>query len=276
MTTINSPASPATVAVEVAVLDGDSDHLTPAHLRGLAAGKLAACLIKNFMHPEVCDVLVRRMTTLNNRMPHGVAHDLEIRGMAYFLVARRPQDADRYYRTAVPFSCHLLTLAAPYGSPLDRVAGVLNDAWPAGAVNERLEDGRRMNPAVWRVFLRNGEFILHQDILADEAPESLRAHSLTAQFGLNIYLDLPESGGELELCLRHLDSDEYVTLAEGSYRIDRAKLGPPSVVVAPERGEMVLFSSRHLHAVNPSRGDRPRVSFSTFVGLHGPDNPLTY
>jgi len=46
-------------------------------------------------------------------------------------------------------------------------------------------------------------------------------------------------------------------------------------VLHPDAGDLIIFSSRMLHAVTPSQ-DSYRIGMAAFIGCYGPDRPLSY
>lgn len=115
----------------------------------------------------------------------------------------------------------------------------------------------------------------HHDIFAKDAPEALAALSLQQQFAANIYLAMPEQGGELQLWQQELAADLFDQMRGDSYGIDPALLGEPTVELQPAAGDLVLFNSRKMHAVASSQ-QRSRLSLSCFVGYRGYHHPLTF
>jgi predicted 2-oxoglutarate/Fe(II)-dependent dioxygenase YbiX len=49
----------------------------------------------------------------------------------------------------------------------------------------------------------------------------------------------------------------------------------PALVIHPEAGELIIFSSRMLHAVTCSVQDY-RIGAAAFIGCSGVDRPLSY
>jgi len=118
-------------------------------------------------------------------------------------------------------------------------------------------------------------FLAHHDIFAKDAPHSFHAKSLQAQFACNVYLDMPDEGGELEIWEREMLPTEFDALRGDSYGIPPELLGKPSLRLKPNCGELILFNSRKMHAVAPSVNSA-RLSLSCFVGYRGDHAPLTF
>lgn len=271
----NFPGTARSDECPIIELDAQAERLGMHQLVALGDGRAAACRIKRFSAMGVCAHLSRRIIERPDRAVHGSVADLEIMGMPYFLAIRDERSLRRYYRAAEQFRDEIRSLSEPYSSPLDAIIGLLNDAWPCGATAERLECGLDMSPAIVRVFKEGVGVLPHHDKLADESADSQRARDLLSQLSLNLYLSTPPRGGELELYLRDYDRPKYERLARGSYGLPPSAVGAPRVVLRPDVGELILFSSRGLHAVAPG-SDGYRVTLSMFIGLRGPHQPLTF
>ena len=104
--------------------------------------------------------------------------------------------------------------------------------------------------------------------------EASALSEMTEQLGCNIYLRTPETGGELQMWLREATATEKGIIREVE-GLDIDVIEPPRLVLKPEEGDMIMMSTRLLHAVRPSE-DSHRVSQGTFIGVYGENNPLTY
>ncbi len=115
----------------------------------------------------------------------------------------------------------------------------------------------------------------HQDVLRRDAKTAINAYSLKTQLAANIYLNMPQEGGELQLWEHGCSDEEYKNLlTPGEYYVERSKLVAPFLTIKPEVGELVLFNPTRYHAVTPGKGTK-RVSVSCFVGYRGEYCPLT-
>jgi predicted 2-oxoglutarate/Fe(II)-dependent dioxygenase YbiX len=118
-------------------------------------------------------------------------------------------------------------------------------------------------------------FLAHHDILAKDAPGNYQAISLQGQLAANVYLKMPEQGGELQIWQTELSPEEFDQMRGDSYGIQPDLLGAPEVQIRPGPGDLIIFNSRKMHAVTPGKGDL-RLSLSCFVGYRGPAMPLTF
>lgn len=100
-------------------------------------------------------------------------------------------------------------------------------------------------------------------------------HSLQAQLACNVYVDVPDNGGNLQIWEQDVTADEFDKLRGKSYGIEPEKLGAPTIEVNLESGDLVFFNSRKMHAVTASP-DRARLSVSCFIGYTGCHEPLIF
>ena len=162
--------------------------------------------------------------------------------------------------------------------PLDCILDCLARGWATGVLPEALHYEQPMSPFIVRIYVPGHGVKPHQDDIRDEVPACPEASEITAQFGLNLYLSMPESGGELELYMMQLPPVTYDTLrmsGRDSYAVDLSRFGEPLIRVRPGPGDLILFNSRLLHAVMPGHGGRTRVTLSAFVGVRDRTRPLT-
>merc|ERR1719436_459860 len=91
------------------------------------------------------------------------------------------------------------------------------------------------------------------------------------QFAANVYLDVPERGGELEIWdVEPLSCDAIVQLDQS--KDIRSQLPTDSIKVRPVKGDLLLFNTRRPHAVCPFPNGT-RTSMQTFIGCND-DKPL--
>lgn len=246
------------------------------HLRALARDEIAAIRIKGFLSRRECDHLAWRIVERDDRTDHTTVPGLQLVGAPFYLAARDPAAMTKYYHDAESIAPLLREISAPFNSPLDRIHDTLAGAWPAGMVREELVPGRSMSPAIVRLYPEGVGIAPHHDVLAEETPGNPRAHSLVAQFGLNLFLAVSDEGGTLELYRHQYSTAAYSTLTiPGTEDLDRALLGPPEYCIQPEAGDLILNLSRNVHAVTAVTGRRPRLTLSAFVGMRTLREPLT-
>lgn len=104
----------------------------------------------------------------------------------------------------------------------------------------------------------------HIDVMRDNTYFNVKR-----QLSAIIFLEAPENGGELTVWNSPL-YDPACGQTETEF-IEGAVSQNASVTVKPERGDLILFNTRHPHATTEfSESDRPRVAMQTFLGFTHP------
>lgn len=157
----------------------------------------------------------------------------------------------------------------PFAYCRDRLAA----HWP-GKVSVGTHHDRELAPGVARE--PNGGFIVHFDDAQREFTAGLLDANVIAQFAFNLYLSVPERGGET-VVWRHRwhPADEAFRLPRSYGFADDVVGGAESFVLRPRVGEALLFDPRNYHAVRPSR-DARRIALGFSVALTDTGDLLTW
>ncbi|SEF55923.1 hypothetical protein SAMN05444920_10169 [Nonomuraea solani] len=145
----------------------------------------------------------------------------------------------------------------------DECHRLLTESW-SGPVRAARVSGR---PLFWGIVREISEGTL---IHWDDVTQELQGLSIDprpwAQLALNVFLSVPEQGGEAVVWLqRWAVGDESHRISFG-YRPDVIRPSSPICTIVPHVGDAILFNARNYHTVNPGHSGR-RVAFSAFVGL---------
>jgi hypothetical protein len=242
-------------------------------LMALATGKTMVLHIRGFIDASTCGLLAQRAEA------HGYAPYLNVPsvrriGMAFYETEGKPELVERYFASAHQNIADFRRACLPFSSPIDTLRCMLDEAWPAGAHLQTL-GGRKMFIGLSRCVEPGTTFLAHHDIFADDAPGHSEATSLIAQFGANIYIQMPSAGGALLMWNDEIPPMVFNRMRGSDYGIPIDRLGPPAVSVRPSPGDLLVFNSRKMHAVSPGSG-RSRLAVSCFVGYRGESKPLTY
>ena len=250
-----------------------SDELTHRSFIALATNKIHAIRVKNFYPADVAKEICDRM--LGSRL-YGTYENAPMIGrigQALFESQVSEETQKRYWNNAVAWTRELRQACKPLLTPIDKLRLELDEIWPSGATQGSI-DGKRMFVGLARVFNPGSEAEPHQDILSWDLPKSADARTLRAQIAANTYLKMPPAGGELTLWPMSLSLEQYKSAQiPGSYGVDRSKISRPFACLTPEQGELILFNSQRVHAVEtPERG--PRITWSCFIGMRRHYQPL--
>jgi hypothetical protein len=251
-----------------------TDALTLADLLALTRGTVLAVRVPGFHDVAACAAAATCLLEHPARAGYQNAPQIGRIGMAYF-EGQTNEGRARYHAEAERTTALLREAYAPQADPIDALMDAVNTAWPAGARLEALE-GLPMFAGLVRTLEAGTQLRPHQDVLEWDAPERCAAAcEFVSQLAANIYLRTGPAGGVLELWDFGLERADYERQRlPGRPALDRQKLPPPALRIAPRTGDLIIFSSHRLHAVTPVIGN-PRVTASCFIGVRGVAAPLT-
>ncbi len=168
--------------------------------------------------------------------------------------------------------------------PVDRLRLDLDDTWPFGAcLGQYL--GEKLRPAIMRIMCEKNDLNFpipkHGFIHTDDFP---KLKSAQGTFSANIYLKIPEEGGELYIWginlnrlkgMRNYLSAQILTMImtqgyvfDSEWQQEIFKLLPAPHIIKPKRGDLVIFHSGRPHSVAPvTKG--VRVTNQLFIRANG-------
>ncbi len=175
-----------------------------------------------------------------------------------------------YFAGAVGSLRALREVAEPGLLPMSKLRAILDDEWPAGASLMRF-DGHTARFGLVRNIATEAR--AHVDDCRRDRPDLRETAGVVAQFLANVYLT-PFNGGELELWdYRPTPEEVAAWTVPGDYSLDLSKIGPPSAVIKPTPGMLVVAFANNPHRVRPvSHGNR--FAQSGFIAYRGPANAL--
>jgi len=243
-------------------------------LADLAAGRCAAIRVPDLLPSAVCDEVLQALTAVDFE-----SYD---RQRVYPPVMRFGSGVSDHRRSGVVADSYWTALedaAQEWRSlglstdPFALCREALSAQWPHGAAVGRRR-GREMGAGVARE--PNQGFQVHFDDALREFTGNLLDANLIAQFAFNLYLSVPEVGGET-VVWRHrwCPADEASRLPH-SYGYDSSVVSDAEhFELKPTRYEALLFDPRNFHAVRPSQGTR-RIALGFSVGLADTGELLTW
>lgn len=174
--------------------------------------------------------------------------------------------------------------------PVDRLRLTLDETWAHGAcLGQHL--GQKLRPAIMRIMDSKHDFNFtvpkHGFIHTDDFP---KLKSAQGTYSANIYLRLPEEGGELYIWginlnrvkgINHYLSGQILSMImtekyifDIKWQEEIIKLLPKPQVIVPKIGDLVIFHSGRPHSVAPvTKGIR--VTNQLFIYARGKTAPLT-
>lgn len=245
--------------------------LTAESIRKLIARAVDAIHVPGFYPAELSARFADAIAAHSELEAYEIQSSLKRLGMGYVDVAGRAEKAEQYHSEAMRSIWGIRDMIYPTLTPIDHFRLLLEEIWPAGATLQTIK-GNKSFVGTCRVIEPGGVMLPHNDRLARMLGDD--SAGLTGQMAMNIYLDMPPAGGELELWLREPTPEEDAVQVTDD-GIAREGLDEPRVVIRPGNGDLVLFNSQLIHCVTPAVGGR-RVTASCFVGYRGDAAPLTY
>lgn len=154
----------------------------------------------------------------------------------------------------------------PFTPPILRVQLLLDAIWPSGA---KIATFRGLNPCVGLARIMDAKTRLptESDPHLDWLPPAIE--SLDRQFSAIVYLEMPLSGGELEIW--HVPVEDVIRILQSYGRLKREYL-PEPIRVKPEIGDLIIIDTRKPHAICSFEKGR-RIVQTCFIGAKG-DEPL--
>ncbi len=155
--------------------------------------------------------------------------------------------------------------AALTPDPLTTITDAIATAWGL-PVRPASVSGRQVFAGIVREI--HGGAHVHDDEVVREFVGGLFDEPLLCQLAFNLFVCVPESGGELTVWRRRwTPDDEQHRRSEFGYGYEPGIVARyPSVTVSAQFGEGVFFDPRNYHAVAASANGR-RVSVAFFLGV---------
>ncbi|MBY5426993.1 2OG-Fe(II) oxygenase [Rhizobium leguminosarum] len=179
----------------------------------------------------------------------------------------REQVIKEYLQQGKQIRQHLREACENSVLPLDALRSVLDETWPWGGHLLTLGD-LRGSPGVIRLMLEKDYGDCEEPPHTDRLPPYVQ--ELAAQLSAIAYLQMPGSGGELELWPSSAENIRTLIEARNSFRDQRG----PGTVITPDVGDIVIINTGAPHAVRPfSKG--VRVVQNMFIGFAG-ESPLLF
>lgn len=240
-------------------------------LAALFNNEIIALRITDFCQTEICENLSNwfmQHQSISNY--NHEEHDKEKTIYQYYGVQRvgipynvTYQDADKkaqYYEQALPAIRQVRHSCQPYLSPMDHLRLELDEIWQHGA-NIAVFENKKMFVGIGRIMQEHTSYLSEMTPHIDMLPENFAC--VDGQFAANIYLSIPEQGGELEIWDMPPASKTNDINITSTWRDEY----PTSVLIKPESGELILMNTRRPHAIRSFKG-KTRISIQCFLAYN--------
>lgn len=254
------------------------DHLTEDALRSFFNNEVCVIRVPHYTDAALCDSLTENFLHQASEDYHHEIHEgdkieylsygVNRIGVAYNTTYNHPVGSPewvRYYNEALEGTHRIRNAAYPNLSPIDRFRLEMDELWVPGA-NIAAFEGRKMFVGIVRITQPKKNIM--EKPHCDSVPE--RVTNLQSQYSANIYLSVPNEGGELEVWDReplHIQEIDHEDIHK-----DLRDEGIPSFLIKPNKGELIIINTRRPHGV---RGfpEGTRVSVQCFFGMR-PDKSI--
>lgn len=246
------------------------DSLDEESLECLIAGESLAIIVKNYYNTTDAIRLYENIKKSNRieKYTHELVEDNKV-VQKYFGVDRigNPFNSiynendnsslvKEYYDQSKKSISLIRSYTAPAITPIDKLRLELDEIYVHGA-NIASFQNRKMLAGICRISYSEMSHLSADQPHFDALPEKFCF--LDEQFAANIYLEVPKEGGELELW--DVPAMSPLSEAPDDWRSEL----PPSILIKPELGDLIIFNCRRPHAIE--RFDAGlRITMQTFIG----------
>lgn len=251
-----------------------NDKLSLDNIFKLIHGDIDFLIINDFLDVDLCYILSRKIFDAGYQV-YTNAKSIGRIGMALYETEGNSEKLKNYYSTSRHEIDYMRKLLYPYTNPIDTVRCMLDEIWPKGANLARFHENSTAFIGLSRILEPGVYFLAHHDVVQKDIRNNHIVNLISRQLAVNVYLQMPTEGGELEYWDREMDPDEFDELRQESYGINTEILGKPDYTIKPSVGDLFIFNSKKMHAINPP-SDANRLSLSFFIGYRGKDSPLIF
>jgi hypothetical protein len=231
----------------------------------LAAGRIAAIQVRDFLPRSLCrqTLLALQAAPFDTYGRQRVDPPVMRFGVGVSDYRVDGAVADGYWEALEGHRAAWRSLGLPF-DPFRECRDALGAEWPA-PVRVGTRGGRELAAGVARE--PNQGFQVHFDDSLREFTGNLLDATLVAQFAFNLYLSVPERGGETVVWRHRWHPADEAFRPPSSYGFAPEVVGDAeSFELSPKVGEALLFDPRNYHAVRPSDGGR-RIALGFSMGL---------
>jgi|SRR5579862_2484853 len=242
-----------------------SDLRSKDQWTSLIDGRVDAIHLVGFASKSECSALLDFIGKHPDTVRYTTAPGIFRLGSSFSDIRKAGQVADAYRREDV------LVEALAVSGAVSRLIGTIAASWPLGIETLTYDDHVLHRSIARRIVGRGAE--AHDDDIAKDIPGHRSASKVRIQMGVNLYIETPEDGGELEGWHRRLSSEEYeAARIPGSYGVHRSVLGDPNWILKPSEGDVVVFNNSEIHAIRASK--QARSTWGFFLGFRSDRLPL--
>ncbi|MGH3873019.1 MAG: hypothetical protein ACRDSR_16185 [Pseudonocardiaceae bacterium] len=229
-------------------------------LEAVLANDVAAIRVPNFVTADVCTKSVAAIEAHGFSCYRNVEPPIGRIGITQY---EHRTAREEYFHEACGSNEARARLFSKTTDPVLLMIDALCEAWGSSVELAKEPDGQSYFAGVIRII---GEALIHCDWAIHDAPD-WAIGSISAQLTWNIYYTLSESGGETTVFKRPWTMDLEAFANAGDYGYSPMAVdGSDRQIIAPDRGDLLIFNSRNLHRVSQILGTGRRITASSFIG----------
>ncbi len=247
-----------------------SEEIISEDIKKLVSSELSVLVIKNFYPKQVCRKIVKEVLSQPKdieKYTHEVIVDGKVH-QEYFGVDRlgvpfnltyngNALAKKRYYHDVTRAHSNFRQLSKPLLAPIDLLRLQLDERYNLGATIASFE-GLKMRAGIIRITESKYSHMSEEQPHFDALP--LKYAELNAQLAANIYLDVPEEGGELEVW----DVQPLSPLDKTPSNWRNSLMEP--IRIKPAEGDLIIFNCRMPHAIRSFKKGK-RITAQVFIGI---------
>lgn len=195
-------------------------------------------------------------------------------GTSSYEIDERIESAELYYNNVHNNYQIMDKIFFPYKTPIQYFQDDVATIWKPGLKLANFH-GKKMFAGLIRIIHKGSAIHAHQDLVSWSNQKAKDIEDIKWQFGVNLFLQVPEEGGHLLLWNQHLNFNDFYKKSMGDFCIPIDNLPNPDIKIKPKEGMLVLLNSHYLHAIEKSI-DKNRIASSFFLAYRAHDKPLTY
>lgn len=252
-----------------------SEKLNSQDLAAMLNDDIIGLVVRNYISPEICLKVGQDIATSNELEKYyyemsdkgerksvflGVSR-LGVSFSTTFGRDRNGPETKRYYDVANKNIEKIRNFFTPYLSPIDQLRLNLDELYEYGANLGNFEN-KKMFTGIARVTEKDMD-LQEKNPHVDSLPPE---YEMDRQYSANIYISVPQEGGELIIYPHKPLSAAEVDDFETNQILWENKL-TDGIRIKPNLGDLIIINTRRPHAVT-SFSSGSRVSLQSFIGLN--------